>query len=368
MPLRTAAIEPLGTEVSHLRVPSFHDPRSNLGCPVVHCCMRHDGQVRSRAGQRAPRAVWMLLTLALAAPAASGQTDRELSRARAMFQQAIELEQAGNCSAAVQLFREVGQVRMTPQVRFHIAVCEDKLGKLVAALGGYELALADAASVGPEFRSEVEANVRRLRARIPKLIIRRGAGADAAVIALDGVSLGDNSLGVEVPLDPGPHALSAEAPGFKAFEATIPFSEGELKTVEVVLEPLPREAVFSTPGGSAPLAKSPSRLVPLVVGGVGAASLLTSGVLLAFRQTSSRKLDDACEGEVCPLSQRDEYDRLKAYHYGSLVTVGVGVGALGGAALVWVLQDNRMRKERSAWHFQPSFTRTSAVARVRVRF
>src|ERR1044071_10265846 len=67
---------------------------------------------------------------------ALAQDANELKRARAQFQQATELEQAGNWTAALQAFREVGQVRMTPQVRFHIAVCEEKLGRLVAALGG----------------------------------------------------------------------------------------------------------------------------------------------------------------------------------------------------------------------------------------
>jgi hypothetical protein len=88
--------------------------------------------------------------LLLEAPALAQDAD-ELKRARAQFQQATELEQAGNWAAALQQFREVGQVRMTPQVRFHIAVCEEKLGRLVAALGGYELALAEADAVGPDF-------------------------------------------------------------------------------------------------------------------------------------------------------------------------------------------------------------------------
>src|SRR5215213_7178870 len=90
---------------------------------------------------------------------AFAQDAAELKKARLQFQQATELERAGNWTAALQAFREVGQVRMTPQVRFHIAVCEENLGRLVAALGGYELALADADKVGADFKGEVEANV-----------------------------------------------------------------------------------------------------------------------------------------------------------------------------------------------------------------
>ena len=54
-------------------------------------------------------------------PCAWAQDASELKKARAQFQQATELEQAKNWTAALQAFREVGQVRMTPPVRFHIA-------------------------------------------------------------------------------------------------------------------------------------------------------------------------------------------------------------------------------------------------------
>ena len=98
----------------------------------------------------------------------------ELWIARGKFQQAIELERAGDFAQALRLLREVGQLKMTPQVRYHIALCLDNLGQLVAAVGSYELALADADTVGQSFRETVEKNVARLRARIPKLQIKRG--------------------------------------------------------------------------------------------------------------------------------------------------------------------------------------------------
>src|SRR3954465_5441177 len=99
----------------------------------------------------------LLLILALAsnaiaeAPKAATDED-ELSIARGKFQQAIELERAGDFAQALRLLREVGQLKMTPQVRYHIAVCLDNLGQLVAAVGSYELALADAGTVGQSFR------------------------------------------------------------------------------------------------------------------------------------------------------------------------------------------------------------------------
>ena len=181
------------------------------------------------------------LTVALASRPAAAQDKKELSKARAQFQRAIELEQAGNYSTALEQFRDVGQVRMTPQVRFHIATCEEKLGRLVTALGGYQLAFADADSVGEDFKAEVDAAVTRLEASIPKLVIVRGTGAEAAEIQLDGVALGASSIGVPVPLDPGPHAISAKAPSALPFSQTVTIAENEQKSVDVTLTPEPAE-------------------------------------------------------------------------------------------------------------------------------
>lgn len=272
--------------------------------------------------------------LLLEAPALAQDAD-ELKRARAQFQQATELEQAGNWAAALQQFREVGQVRMTPQVRFHIAVCEENLGRLVAALGGYELALAEADAVGPDFRAEVEQSIGRLRARIPKLVIVRGKGAASASMALDGVALGGSSIGVEVPLDPGPHALTAKAPNHRPFQRTVELKEGGVTRVEVTLEALPQELLIQA--GALP-DKPPSKVVPYVVGGVGAASLIGAGVLFALRQGALKDLEDACGAKACPSSMAPRYDDLKFYHYGAQVALGVGVAAVGTATAILLLQ------------------------------
>jgi PEGA domain len=274
---------------------------------------------------------------------AMAQDAGELKKARAQFQQATELEQAGNWTAALQAFREVGQVRMTPQVRFHIAVCEENLGRLVAALGGYELALADADKVGTDFKGEVEDNVTKLRARIPKLVIERGAGANAAAIELDGVAVGDSSVGVAVPLDPGPHAVTAKAPNRKPFDSSVTLKEKETTHLEVKLEEIPQELLPT--GGAAPPEKPPSKVVPFVIGGVGVASLIGSGVLFGLRQKALSELEDACgaDGKHCPQSKQSRYDDLKFYHYGAEVTLGVGIAALGTAGALLFFQ--RKKKE-----------------------
>lgn len=315
-------------------------------------------------------AAWVFaLLLSLPVPAAA-QDDADLARARASFQQAVELEQAGNCSAALPLFRQVGQVRMTPQVRFHIAICEAKLGRLVAALGGFELALAEADSVGQGFRDEVESHIQRLRERIPKLTLQRGSGAEAATIELDGVVLGSTSIGVEVPLDPGPHTIAAHARGYQRFEQTINLEEGEAESLEIVLQPAPVTPDDSGVGGIIVTPQPKPRILPYVIGGAGVASILASGVFFALRQSSLSELDDQCPSRRnCDPSLQGENDRMKLYHYGSLATLGVGVAALGTAATLLMLENKeKPPQEQAHLTVYPTLLPTSAAAHVRVTF
>ena len=297
------------------------------------------------------------LSVGLCARPAAAQDKKELSKARAQFQRAIELEQAGNYSTALEQFRDVGQVRMTPQVRFHIASCEEKLGRLVTALGGYQLAYADAEGVGEDFKAEVDAAVTRLEASIPKLVIQRGAGAEAAEIQLDGVALGASSVGVPVPLDPGPHSISAKAPGALPFSQTVTIAENEQKSVDVSLTPEPQEArpsVATTSGDTAD--KSNPRLVPYVIGGVGVASLIGAGVLFSMRQSTLHKLEDQCgpNHDACPSSAAGDYSNLKLYNVTSQVALGVGVVCVGTAVTMLVLQKKHASPATAGMMLVPS--------------
>lgn len=285
-------------------------------------------------------------TLSAVSTASAAEKD-ELSNARAKFQQAVELEQAGNYAHAVQMFREVGQVRMTPQVRYHIATCEEKLGKLVAALGGYELALAEAESLGPEFQKEVEEKASALRARIPKLVIERGEGAKAAIVDLDGVSLGSSSIGVEVPIDPGPHTIQAKAPGYEPYNATVEVTEGEIERISISLEKLtesakPKDDVEAPP--SAPTEK-PLRTTRLIAYGTGGFALAAGAATFVFWYKRNSALDQmralcgndrSCKDNLAELSDAEEdlarktNDKLVLYDtlfVAGLATTGVALAA-----------------------------------------
>jgi hypothetical protein len=314
-----------------------------------------------------------VLTVALCPRPAAAQDKKELSKARALFQRGIELEQAGNYSTALEQFRDVGQVRMTPQVRFHIASCEERLGRLVTALGGYQLAFADADSVGDDFKAEVDAAVTRLEASIPKLVIVRGTGAEAAEIQLDGVVLGASSVGVPVPLDPGPHAISAKAPGALPFSQTVTIAENEQKSVDVALAPEPQEERPRTgtgTGAADPVDKTNPRLIPYVIGSVGIAGLIGSGVLFGLRQSTLSNLEAQCgpKHDACPSSAAGDYSNLKLYNVTSQIALGVGLVGVGTAVTMLVLQLKHAPPSKSGMRLLPSAPNSLAGVSWAARF
>jgi hypothetical protein len=270
-------------------------------------------------------------------PAATSSAEG-LKRAREQFGQALALQTAGDWAGALALLKDVAAVKSTPQVRFNMALCEEKLGKLVAALGDYELAAADArAEKADQVAEEVESRLESLRQRIPKLTVTRGSGAEAAIVAVDGVSVGDQVIGLPMPTDPGPHTVEGKAPGFQPFRKSVRLAEQQSESVEIVLEPEPPAAPAGVAGGTVRRGPGRSPVYGYVIGGIGVATLGTSAVFFGLRAGKISDLDEVCPDRQCPShAQQDDIDAGKRYTTLANVTLAVGVAAVAGG-LVLVL-------------------------------
>lgn len=297
------------------------------------------------------------LPLTVFSPEAAWAQDRAtLDQARADFQRALELKHAGDWASALKLFREVSQVKMTPQVRYHIATCEENLGQLVVALGGYELALAQAEGMPEEFQTEVEAAVTSLRARIPKIVIQRGKGAEAANVQLDEVQLGSSKLGTEIPLDPGPHTVMAVAPGFKKSTRTVTLLESATETVIVDLEPLLEGSPVSPSAArseKAEAAPSGYGIWPYVIGGAGVATIVLGTVLLPVSQGKVGEADELCPDRDCRDVSRSDWDEAnqiisdaRTLETVGWVAVGAGTLALGTGVVLFLIDPTRKPEEK----------------------
>src|SRR5262249_5753978 len=106
-------------------------------------------------------------------PAAAGDPKGDsLAQLRAVFSEGRALEDKGRWADALEKFKEVAAAKMTPQVRFHIALCEENLGKLVSAMRGFQLAASEGTAAGSsavEVPPAANQHAEALRGRIPNL-------------------------------------------------------------------------------------------------------------------------------------------------------------------------------------------------------
>lgn len=282
---------------------------------------------------------FVLAALALCAPvlpvdSARAQTQQEITAAKAAFNAGLALEAAGDYAQALTRFREVIAVKVTPQALFHIGRCLERLGKWTEAVGNYRLAIEKAEETrAAEAGREAEVARSALEPKVPKLVIRRGRGAAAANIALDGVALGATAIDVELPIDPGPHTVIATVPGQRPTTVEITVAEAETKNVVLDLEgPRPQTG---HPISQPPFVAWSWKRAGYTIGAAGLASLAIGGVFLALRQSTLSKLDDQCVDNHCPASLEDTYDKGKRYTIVGDVFLGMGiVGVATGAGFV----------------------------------
>jgi len=285
----------------------------------------------------------------VAPPPVWAQSPSELAKARTQFKEGVSLEAAGDWAGALAKFEEVAKVKTTPAVRFHIARCKEHLGRLNEALGEYRMAEYEAQQTKAKELDEITKAKEQLEARVPKLSITRGKGAESAKVELDGVALGEAQIGKDVSTDPGPHRIVAKIGGSQ-FEQTVTLAEGENKAVELVPpedfkaapagaqdEPKPEPGVQPEPSDGVKVEKKGKGALPWLIGGVGVVGLGAAGYFYLKRNQAEDDLNKVCRPDgTCPASKQSLSDDGK--RYALLTNVGVAVGVVGiGVATVMLL-------------------------------
>src|SRR4051812_22812980 len=113
-----------------------------------------------------------LLAATAFAPGALAQDAAALARARERFREGAALEASGDWGRALEAFKDVALVKSNANVRFNIAVCQEKMGDYVQAAGSYRLALTEAGQTNAKnIEREVKAALAALLPRIPTVVV-----------------------------------------------------------------------------------------------------------------------------------------------------------------------------------------------------
>jgi hypothetical protein len=265
-----------------------------------------------------------------------------LAQLRQVFAEGRQLEDKGRWADALEKFKEVAAAKMTPQVRFHIALCEENLGKLVSAMRGFDLAASEGTAAGSsavEVPPAAKQHAEALRARIAKLHIDVVGKLITSKITLDDTPLTDKELSTEVPVDPGPHVVEVrDASGKSTFRKDLTLGEKGSDKVEVPVADR-EDAPIQTPP---PSPAGPSRVPAYVVGGIGVAALAGSGAFFALRASNIATINSHCADPVnhtgCQQPDQGLVNQGKIYNGVADALLGVGLAGLAtGTVLFFVL-------------------------------
>ena len=307
------------------------------------------GTSRNRAAWSRSAAAAIVLGAALAAPAPAfaQASSEELAAARQLFNEGKDLEKQKSYEGALEKFKKVAGVKMTPQVRFHIALCEENLGHLVEAINGFALAGEEAKRAGSTAAEVAENAPKRaeaLRARVPTLRFDVTGKVLTSKILLDGAPVATSALGTAAPIDPGAHVVEVQdASGKVTFHKDLQLAEKAAERLDVTVNDVEIAAAPVSSAPPPPPPPAPSRAPAVIAGSVGVASLIASGVFFGLRAGTIATASKSCDDPVQHTGCKRTTDALDAIARGqtdstvSAITLGVGLAGLGAAGLLWVL-------------------------------
>jgi hypothetical protein len=318
----------------------------------------------------------VLVMLALLLPAVAPAQSGDKAAANALFDEGRQLVRAKRFAEACAKFE--ASLAILPQlgVRLNLADCLERTGRLASAYAEFREAASMAARAGDDREDFARQRMAKLDARRPRLVVKLAPGADlpGLVVARDGSPVPPAAFGTEVPVDPGEHTVEAAAPDRVPHVARVEALEGALVSVEIpVLAPVEKPAPPPAPPPEpAPVAAAPPpppvirdevRLRPvdldpgrgrrrlgLVVGAGGAAATaagLVFGYLAMSTVNGAKDRGDCNDDLACNAAGVDEVNRARTWGNLSTITVGVGLAALAGGAVLYLTAPEGPRVEVS---------------------
>ena len=305
----------------------------------------------------------------------------QVALANQLFDDAERLTASDRVSEACPKYAE--SQRLDPQLGtlLHLGACYGKVGKTASAWASFKDAADMAARKHDEREAVAKQYVAELEPRLSRLTIEVSRDAPTTIeVKRDGEHFGRAAWGSPVPIDPGPHVITASSSGFKDWQTTIdvPASASSARVSVPKLDPLPAQsqpALAVNTGAptllptlaQAPMAdtrakdsSNAQRTWGYVVGGAGIVGL-GIGTVAAFAvnsKESDRKNANACSAtHNCTFADKGRTDQLTsdARSYAAMANIGFiagGAAVIGGAILV-LTASSRESKNAEKVNVQP---------------
>jgi hypothetical protein len=284
------------------------------------------------------------LALSFVAGAAGAQSSTNAAGAQALYEEARRLMTQSDYEHACPKFKQSYDLDPGGGTLLNLAECYEKQGKFASAWSTFKEALVVAQRDGRSERVDyAKKHLAIVEPKLSKITIEvaNEANEPGLTVTLDGAPLGAAAWGVGMPVDPGTHRVTANAPNKSPFEQSVEIESGSttLKIPKLAASAAAGPRAVDTDTEKKPVtdeAKSSNgrRTAGFVIGGVGIVALGVGSYfgVRAFSKWSERQ--DNCGGG-CSQAAKSAGDDAKSAATIANIGIGLGVVAVGvGSYLV----------------------------------
>ncbi|MFO8072330.1 MAG: PEGA domain-containing protein [Polyangia bacterium] len=334
---------------------------------------------------------WLALALAFCGSTAAAQ-DRDVEEARKQFDIGLDLLEEERWDQAATAFRTAYALEPNYRVLFNIAEAESRADNYARALEAYTLYLAEGSDEIPKSRREhVREEIDRLNLLVGMIQVK--CPVEGAVVMIDGRRHGRTPQLGPALVDLGEHEVVVKKEGAELHREKLRVGGGRLAWVIVETRegaPYAGAAGRLPDSGAEPVGKEDDAEGPppppgktehggreeaargegaeegdagpedagrystwaWVAFGAGGAAALAAVVTGSLALDGWSRVEDACDGRVCPDGRRDDRDRVRALAVSTDVLIGVA--AAGAAAGVTLLLLPETEESRSSLELLPA--------------
>lgn len=290
------------------------------------------------------------------------------SEGEQLFREGRTAMQEKDFDRACAKFAESQKKEPAPGTALNLGECEEQRGHLIAASEAFTLAASTFTS--PEKQRYATSRAEAADRRAPRLTVRASSPVNGLVVHVGASVI---PVDTEVKMDPGEVVIRAEAPGRRPDTLRASLREGKNVEIDIgALEsagsgdasPTGRPDPGSTTTSESVDAGKNLRTIGLVVGGVGAASLIVGGVTGVLALDRASTVNDKCEGLggrlVCDKEGFDAAQSGETLSLVSTITVAAGAAALVGGAVLYFVLAPRASKSTGNVQLMPTASHDAA--------
>src|SRR3954471_19352248 len=193
----------------------------------------------------------LLGALVLAAPAAAG----DVATAEALFNRGVADMKASKFETACPAIEESYRLDPRPGTLFALAECEAKRGRVATAVTRYGDYLSLFSRLPPDQQAKQKGRDKiasekkaELIPSVPEITLTLPPDAPrGTVVKRDDAVLSEAALGVPLPIDPGEHVVTTQAPGGDLSETKVSIKKAEKQQIVLKVKSAPSTASTGSP-------------------------------------------------------------------------------------------------------------------------